>query len=380
MPKIFNNAKLKSLIPYFIFAIAIIIVYNLVNDTSTLSNITGNIWNTIKPFYYGFLLAYIINLPFGAFKRLFAKSKIKFIKKIGAILSAVITIILFSSILFAVLYFFIPYIVKSVTTFIANLPVYYQGVLSLINYINNLDLFGIYIDPDIILSTLHEMVRNLNIDNVSSTIKAIFGVSSAVFTGILAFISSIYIVIEKDKFKAFLRRSLTVFASANICETIFQYSGRLNKNFKRYIQVQTIDGLILGAIVTIILFILRSPYAVLLGVMLGVVNYIPYFGSIFGTLFVVIIVAFTQGMTMAAIAALVLLIAQQIDGNIIQPKLMSGSFSLSPFLVIVSITIGGAASGVFGMIVAIPIVAVLVDIFNNVIAYIEKKKANAPLE
>ena len=109
--------------------------------------------------------------------------------------------------------------------------------------------------------------------------------------------------------------------------------------------------------------------------MLGIVNYIPYFGSIFGTLITIVVVAFTQGLTMGIAAAVTLLILQQLDANFIQPKLMGGSFSISPLLIIISITIGGAAAGVFGMIVAIPIVAVLKDILENAIQYHEKKSA-----
>jgi predicted PurR-regulated permease PerM len=109
--------------------------------------------------------------------------------------------------------------------------------------------------------------------------------------------------------------------------------------------------------------------------MLGVVNYIPYFGSIIGSAIAVVVVGFTQGFTMALITAVVLLITQQIDGNIIQPKLMGSSFSISPLLIIISVTVGGAISGVFGMIVAIPIMAVLKDMLHNIVVHFEKKKA-----
>jgi len=116
------------------------------------------------------------------------------------------------------------------------------------------------------------------------------------------------------------------------------------------------------------------------GNLLGILNYIPYFGSIIGCVIAIIIVAFTQSIGIAAIAAVLLLVTQQIDGNIIQPRLMSGSFSLSPLLVIVSITIGGALAGMLGMIVAIPVVAVLKDILESVIEYYERKKAGSSNE
>jgi len=222
---------------------------------------------------------------------------------------------------------------------------------------------------------LQDIFQNVSIENLSSAFNSIFGgVSSALFSTVLSFIASIYILIEKNKFKAFLRRLITVFFSSNVCEAIYEYTSSLNNNFKRYVHIQTIDGCILGGLAIIQLLILRSPYALLLGIMLGIVNYIPYFGSIFGTLFVVIILAFTQGLTVAAIGTVTLFITQQIDGNIIQPKLMGGSFSLSPLLVIISIIIGGAAAGMLGMIAAIPIVAVLKDILDKIILYYERKK------
>jgi predicted PurR-regulated permease PerM len=87
-----------------------------------------------------------------------------------------------------------------------------------------------------------------------------------------------------------------------------------------------------------------------------------------------VVVLFTQGLGMAAIAAVVLLITQQIDGNIIQPKLMGGSFSLSPLLVIISITVGGAFAGILGMIAAIPIIAVLKEMLDSIIEYVNRKK------
>jgi predicted PurR-regulated permease PerM len=120
---------------------------------------------------------------------------------------------------------------------------------------------------------------------------------------------------------------------------------------------------------------MRSPFALVLGVMLGIVNYIPYFGSIFGTMLAVLIVTFTQGIQMGLIALAVLLVTQQIDANIIQPKLMGESFKLSPLLVIVSITVGGNLFGIFGMIIAIPIVKVLADAVEEILKNHEKRKS-----
>ena len=127
------------------------------------------------------------------------------------------------------------------------------------------------------------------------------------------------------------------------------------------------------------LIIMGSPYVLLIGIMLWIANYIPYFGSIIATIVAILIVAVTQGITMGIVAAGVLILIQQVEVNIIQPKLMSDAFSMSPLLVIISISIGGAIAGILGMIVIIPIVAVLKDIFEHIVAYREREKFGGPI-
>jgi len=112
----------------------------------------------------------------------------------------------------------------------------------------------------------------------------------------------------------------------------------------------------------------------LLGLVLGILNYVPYFGSIVGTAIALVVVAFTQGFGVALILLPIMFFVQQLDGNFIQPKLMGGSFSLSPLLIIVSVTIGGAYAGILGMLMAIPIVAVIKDLLDSFMAYREEKK------
>jgi len=367
-------AKFRSLLPYFLLALLIIVAYKVINELSYFTGIVSRIWGIVTPFFYGFLLAYIINIPCGGIRKLLTKTKIKFIVKRQKVLSIIIVFIIFALIFSLILNLIIPAISTSISFFIANFPHYYDMTLEYVEYINSLDIPGVNISLDLIIKLIQDLMAHFSLENLVTSVNALVSVSSAIFSGFLALISSIYILMEKEKFKAFLSRVLKAFTSNGAYSFVMEYTGRLNRNFKQYIYTQTIDGLILGTIVTIELYILRSPFALLLGIMLGIVNYIPYFGSIIGSLIAIIIVSFTQGLATGAITAVVLLITQQIDGNIIQPRLMGGSFSLSPFLVIVSITVGGALAGVLGMIAAIPIVAVLKDIFELVVVLCEGKK------
>ena len=369
-----NSKKLKSLLPYFFLALAVIIAFKVVSEIGFFMGIASRIWGIVTPFFYGFMLAYIINIPCGGIGRLLEKSKIGFIVKRKQILSILLVLIIFILILALMLHLIIPAIYDSIRLFIANFQTHYENTMRIIDRINNLELFGIHISLDRIASRITDAFGAFSIEDILSPLNAVIGVGTAIFSGFIAFISSIYILIEKDKFKAYAHRLLKAFTSAWLYDATITYASKLNHNFRQYIFTQTIDGLILGTLVAIQLYILGSPYFLVLGIILGILNYIPYFGSIVGSIIAIAVVMFTQGLGIGTIAAVTLLITQQIDGNIIQPKLMGGSFSLSPLLIIVSITIGGALYGILGMIVAIPIVALLKEMLENIILYREQKK------
>ncbi|MCL2088472.1 MAG: AI-2E family transporter [Oscillospiraceae bacterium] len=375
MIKMLKSRKFKSFLPYLFLAAAVIVIYKVIDQLSFFTGFLGQAWDLITPFVYGFLLAYIINMPFSAIQKILVKTKIRFIIKIKKVLSLIIMLLFSAFILFLVLYLIIPVINRSINHFSSNYALYAQRTEHFIDRINELNLFGLQIDLEGIMQSLQKMLGEINSDSITSSINAILSVSSAIITGALAFVSSIYTIIEKDKILRLIKKLLLLFTTNDVYNAISKYSGKLNSNFKRYIKTQTIDACILGVVTTIGFALLRSPYFLILGLVLGIFNYIPYFGSIFGSVIAVLIVAFTQNITAAFIAAIGLLIIQQIDANIISTKLMSGSFKISPLLVFISVSIGGSLAGIFGMIVAVPIVSALKDIFESVVEYTEMKKS-----
>jgi len=394
----FRSRLAKSLLPYLLLAIGVIIAWHVISEFSTVFEWLGWVWRIITPFFYGFILAYIMNMPCSLFQKLYGKIKWGFIKKIARGLAIVTSYLLLVAIIVFALWLIIPNIISSVAQFIDEMPDYYERAVDFLYTFDSLEFLGIYVnmEPDAYgflpegfhISTgdieawlqdiMQGIVQNLEFDNVFQGITTVFGGAfSVVFATVLALISSIFFLIEKDKIKELLDRILKAFSPTAAYTAIMKYSRQLDKNFKQYIKTQTIDGLILGTLATAVLaFVIRSDYALILGLMLGIINYIPYFGSIFGSLIAIVVVAFTQGIGSGALAAVTLLILQQIDGNIIQPKLMGSSFKMSPLLIIISVTIGGAIADILGMLVAIPIVAVLRDIVDNIIIHFEKKKKN----
>jgi len=393
----------KSLLPYLLLAVGVIIAWHLISEFTLFATWLGRAWGMVTPFFYGFILAYIMNIPCSALQRLYGKIPLKFMGKIKKALAIVTTYLLLVALVVGVLWVIIPQVARNIAQFIEELDDYYANLIEFLYNFDMLEPIGIYINypldeygnlPEygMHISTAdietwfqefaQNLVQNLSFDNVWSTVTSVFGnVFSFAFALVLAIISSIFFLIEKEKIIEVIRRLLRAFASCAVYNNVVKYTSKLNNNFKQYIYTQTIDGIILGTLATLVLaFIIRSPYAIILGLMLGIINYIPYFGSIFGSLVAIIVVAFTQDFGSAALAAVILLVLQQLDGNVIQPKLMGSSFKLSPLLIIVSVTVGGAMAGVLGMLAAIPIVAVLKDILDNAVVHFEQKRLNKQQE
>ena len=135
--------------------------------------------------------------------------------------------------------------------------------------------------------------------------------------------------------------------------------------FRKFITSQFLDACIIAFLSSIILSVLGVPFAITLGLVLGLANMIPYFGSIFASIFVAIVTLFTSGPSLAFAALIALTILQQIDGNVIGPRIMAGALKLNPIIIIISITIGGAYFGILGMFLAVPIAAIIKIITMN---------------
>ena len=364
--------------PYFLLALLIIAAYRVSGEIESIIGFIGWVWGIMAPFFYGFLVAYIISMPCGSVQRLLVRSDIGFIVKRKKGLSLTIVLLLLALLIFFALNWVIPAIANSTRLLISTIPAHWDEVVYMIDNFNNLELFDWQINADNILDALWGLIGNIGIDIIAAPISAIVGAANTIFRGAIAFIASIYIMIEKEKFKALVGKLLRIFTSDKFSSSARKISRRLNRNLRQYIHTQTLGGVILSVMSMVALLIMGSPYVLLVGIMLWLANYIPYFGSIVAVVVAIILVALTQGLTMGLIAAGVLILIQQVEVNIIQPKLMSDAFSMSPLLVIISISVGGAIAGILGMIIIIPVVAVLKDIFDHVVAFYEYKKFGGP--
>ena len=139
--------------------------------------------------------------------------------------------------------------------------------------------------------------------------------------------------------------------------------------FFKFLASQLLDAIVVGILTSIAMSLMNVKYAILLGVIIGLFNMIPYFGAIIAVTIAIIITLFTGGLPQAIWLAVVIIILQQIDANIINPKIVGESLKISPILVMFSVTVGGAYFGVLGMFLAVPIIAVIKILLIDFIEY-----------
>lgn len=377
MGKFFKSRLIRSIVPYFVLGVLLIVFFRLIEGVGFFVGHLRQFWRVLTPFFIGAIIAYILNLPCSAIQRLYRKINNRFVQRRSRALSVLTLFIIIVVLVVLAVNIVVPTVTGSINTFIKETETHEQ-TFNL--WMETLDYWNL---PDFIPANQQDIFNMVQeffgeggiAATVAAGLVAGLGVTAqVVFTTILAIITSIYLLIEKDRFKGFVKRAGAAVFVPKTNDTILKYSRKLNHNFHMYIYTQTIAGIILGSLMTGLLLVFQSPHALFLGITLGIVNYIPFFGSIFGTIFAVIVVAFTQGIPTAALAAIFMFTLQQIDGNFIQPRLMGGSFSLNPLLVIFSITIAMAYWGVLGMLVAVPIVAIFKDTLDEYIEERERKK------
>ena len=389
MKKLMDSYQLRTWLSFLLLATAVIVIYSVSREIYAIWSWTLPFFRALSPFLWGFALSYMLNIPREGIEKLlefvygrFSSHPVaSFIAKRKFGLSILLTYISVLLILVIIMNIVVPPIYASILDFIEFLPVLFYRLETLIIELDandNLPFFEI--GTLLNLLSWDEILAIFSTDNITSVFETIMDLSGTVFNAALAVISSVYFLIEGGKLKAFLGRVLKAFASPNAYGGVLKYCNNVNGYFKRYIFCQVLDAVILGIIMTIATSLLGVRYALVIGPMLGVANLIPYFGSIFGTVIAIIIIMFTESFTFGLICAAVLLIIQQIDSNIIFPRLLGGSMKISPLLVIIAIAVGNAYYGIVGMVIAIPISTVLKNIIDDILTAREHKKTQASEE
>lgn len=364
---------------YFLLGVAIIIVYKFFDNFTAIGGVIGKFFNVIAPFMAGALLAYLLYIPASRIEKRFSKSKRKLIKKKSRGLSVFITYVLAILVIILLVNVILPVVIDSIIELVNNFQGYWNIAIEKLNALPEDSILKSQQVEEAIKS-IGDAIQNIDLKQYVSTeritgyIKSVLGVASGIFDVFVSIVVSVYILLQRNQIYGFFNKLTMVMFDKKTCDKIGEYIDSTNRIFFKFISSQLIDGIIVGILVTIAMSIIGVKYAVLLGFMIGLFNVIPYFGAIIAVAISILITLITGGISQTLIMAIVVIVLQQIDSNIINPKIIGNSLEISPLLVIFAVTVGGAYFGVLGMFLAVPVAAVLKILINDWLEFKNNKK------
>ncbi|WP_285016501.1 AI-2E family transporter [Lactococcus garvieae] len=373
-----------------LFFVVLFLLFNVISNINPITKSIGNFLQILSPLFLGAIFAYFLDKPIQKLSLLFKPLNVKFIQHHARKISIFITYMIFLLLLFFVVYYLFPIVVRNLLEFLRLLPTIYQNVYQWLssNQFQELDNF-LQIE-DSIRSFVNAFSAQDAARYITSGIESLstftFTLASQIFRIVVGIIISIYLLLYKESILQIVSRFGKISTKQEHLKAVKYYLRQTDVIFYKFISTQFIDACIMWILSTFLLFILHvtgvahNPFSVALGLLIGVCNMIPYFGSIFASIVAMIIAFFTGGWEAGLVTIIMLIILQQIDGNIIGPKLMSGALNVNPIIVIISISIGGAYFGILGMFVAVPVAALLKIIFMEYLEAKENKLSLAPHE
>ena len=359
---------------WFLYAVAVLLVYKTLDNFTDIGIWIGNFLEVISPFLIGILISYLLYTPCRKIENLYLKSKSKFMKKRARGLAIITTYILVVLLIVVVFNVLMPVIAGSVIDLVSNFQSYYNITLYNYNTLPEDSILKSNIVEELIdrLKTV-DFTQFINIEKIAQYAKGAISVAGKIVDFFISIIVSIYILKQRTGIIQFLKNLGKAIFRKDTYNNVEKYFYKTNEVFFNFLGGQILDGVVVGIITSIAMSILGVKYAVLLGFMIGLFNLIPYFGAIIAVVIAGIITLLTGGLTQAITMIIVITILQQIDSNIINPKIMSNSLKISPLLVIFAVPVGGAYFGALGMFLAVPVFTVLSIILTD---YIDNKNKN----
>ena len=328
------------------------IIIKLLEYTPILDKLSS-IYTILGPFIIAFIIAYALN----PIVNIIMKKT-----KLSRNISIALTYILFVSLICLISLYIFPGLYSTTKDLIEALPGITSNAQNMIDKIilqinNNPDLAKNLstVDFNTIISSASKLFNSL----LSQTLTGAISVTTSIVNMIFGFLISIYILIDKDKFISFTKKATLTIFGRNIGSEIINFVKILNINLGSYIGIKAIDSSIIGFIAIIGLSILGTKYALLLAVIVGFTNMIPYFGPFIGIFITFLVNLFAGNFKLALISSIFLFLLQQFDAWYLDPKLVGNKIGLSPFIVILAVTIGGAIYGPLGMIISTPVASVI---------------------
>ncbi len=377
-----NNKYATIAIYAFLVICGSILLYLGISNMSLINASINDFIKTLQPFIIGGTLGYLLNFILRFYEdKILSHEFFKKLKKSGKRgIGLLLTYITASIITYLFIQFVLPQLVESIVGLANNIPEYLNNITKITNNIfNDLNLEPEYID--LITDKFGEVVT-YTITIMSNLIpfigEFVVGATSSILNIIIGIIVSIYILIDKEKFMALGKKIVYALCSEEKAKFILRLATQSNMTFSRFIGGKILDSFIIGVLTFFILTIFKMPYTLLISVIVGVTNIIPFFGPFIGGIPAAIIILFVSPMQ-ALWFVVIIIVIQQIDGNIIGPKILGDSIGISAFWILFSLLVAAKFMGFVGMVIGVPLFAIVYSIIKEVVEEKLRKKG-LPIE
>lgn len=358
----------------FLLGLAIVIVYKTFDNLAAIFHSFGIVLKAFSPFFAALIIAYMLHLPAIKLSVLIKKIKNTYISKhsygISILLVYIITLLLLAVTISSI----VPALYQNVLDFTIALPSYMTQAYESFSKLDAVQKLNIQDNLPGFEQIMSSVLKVLDINNLGNYIGQVFSVTSSVLNAFIAIIGSIYMLLDKDRILRSSEKLIRLIFKEKRAESIIEHSRRINIIFTKYIYCRLICSVICGTVCGIVLSIMRVKYALILAIFIGAMDMIPYFGSIISCLVAIGITFITGGVWKALWVTVALLIIQQLDGNLLAPKLMGNSLELRPLWIVIVVFVGGKLFGFLGMLLSVPVIAVIRAIASDYIEELQQKK------
>lgn len=367
----------KAIMELILYTIVLIFLFLHIK---TILHLLSYVIGLFMPFIIGCILAFVLNVLLNLVEnKLFApfnKKKNKVWEKCKRPVSLVTTFIMIIAVIALILGLVIPQLKNTTQIFTENFDSYKKESVEV------LDKFGVS-EKQInkfnnSIAKLQDNIADYVDENKEEVMHATIGIASSVFgtiaTTILGIVFAIYILLKKEDLNQQAKQVLKAYSSPKKDKKITDITTLTYKTFGNFISGQFIEAIIIGILCFIGMLILRIPYASTISVLVGFTALIPVFGAFIGTgVGAFLIFMIDPGKALAFI--IFILILQQVEGNLIYPKVVGKSVGLPGIWVMVAVTVGASISGIMGMLISVPLCSIIYSIFKtNVKDRIEQKE------
>ncbi len=379
MKRLLENKHARLMFMIFIVGALLIIFNQIVGNYESFSEGVGTIKTIISPFIYGFVMAYLLSPIYNATVRGLYKLLGKYFKNKQRLFSfcklvaSIVAVVCLIGAVAGLIALIVPQVIESLTGILKSLPQRLTQLSALFNDITSkmdnkrlaMKMSEIYaqVQTNLIELAQTKLLPGMGtlVGQVSTQVILTLKTMMNVMIGVMA---CVYMLNSKERFQGQFKKVILATLPKEKAEAVFDFAKFTNRTFGGFINGKIIDSIIIGIICFILMKIFGFPYPILISAIIGITNVIPFFGPFIGAIPAAIIILLVSPIH-ALYFLILIFILQQVDGNIIGPAILGNTTGIASFWVLFSIVIGGGLFGFIGMVLGVPVFAIIYYYFSR---------------